>query len=309
MYHNFHILKVLEVGVDWITATVRPGSKMTVVGGMAEKWYLDRQEDGWQGKGWRWNGYSGSTCDGISYGRREDGLIVRLSGVVALMHWRTLASYADNVSRLDLQVTAEDDDLKNLWAHMVKADSRFDARISNGMTKTGLIESTPAGSTFTIGSRSSDRYFRVYDKTAESLGEYPAGSWRWEIEYKGALSNAVSEGLMKLKDTENAVIHRLRQDFFSYGVNLPVNSVPMGWRPAFVGRVTDDQRRLEWLRRCIRPMVDRMSEAYDVETLSNALGFHWVGDTDTGVSAVYLLHDRLGRDDETGTLPVDTEVL
>jgi hypothetical protein len=52
-------------------------------------------------------------------------------------------------------------------------------------------------------------------------------------------------------------------------------------------------------------MVERMSEAYDVETLSEALGFHWVADDLGGTGAVYVLHGGLLRDDETGALPGD----
>jgi DNA relaxase NicK len=305
--HSFHILPVVDAGVDWLTATVKPGRKMAMLHQLAESWYLDRQEDGWQGKAWRWNGYSGSTVDGISYGKRDDGLIVRLSGQMALNHWATLVLYCDNVSRLDLQVTAQDPVSTNEWHRQAKTECRYDARISGGLTRTSLIDSTPNGGTFTVGSRSSDRYFRIYDKSAESEGEYPARSWRWEVEYKAALANSIAHTLIGKQDQTNAMIARLRADFWSYGITLPVIYVGVGWQPTLFGRVTDDQRRLEWLRRCIRPMVDRMSEAYDVETLSEALGFHWVTDDITGVGAVYLLHGGSVRDDETGSLPVASE--
>lgn len=307
MQNSFHILAVVDAGVDWITATIRPGRKLAMMHTLAEGWYLDRTDDGWQGKAWKWNGYSGSTTDGISYGKRDDGLIVRLSGVMAINHWATLVMYADNVSRLDLQVTGQDDYSTNEWHRHAQGESRYDARIANGMTKTSIREDTPNGATFYIGSRSSDRYYRIYDKSAESGGEYPSRSWRWEIEYKAGLANAVAASLIGRHDQVNALIARLRTDFWSYGVTLPVTYVSPGWRASVFGTVTSDQRRLEWLRRCIRPMIDRMSEAYDVETLSEALGFHWVEDSTTGVAAVYLLHGGPVRDDETGGLPADIE--
>jgi DNA relaxase NicK len=299
------VLEAVDVGVDWITATVRPGSKMKVAGDFVERWYWERQNNGWVGKAWKWNGYSGSTCDGISYGRRDDGFICRLSGSMALNHWKTLALYADNVSRLDLQVTAQDNIGFNDWHRAARTDSRTDARVMGGITKTTMIESTPRGGTFSIGSRSSDRYFRVYDKTAESEGEYPEHCWRWEVEYKAALASSVASGLMTKQSETNAILARIRSDFWAYQVTVPVEYIKPGWKPLFVGRKTDDQRRLEWLRRCIRPMVERMSEAYDVETLSEALGFHWVADDLGGTGAVYVLHGGLLRDDETGALPGD----
>jgi len=303
--HRFATLETVSIGVDWITATVRPGKKSEVLAAMAERWYLDREDEGWSGKGWKWNGYSGSVTDGISYGWREDGFLVRLSGDVALNHWREVAAYADNISRIDLQVTGRDDAKDNNWAEYGKGCTIMESRVASGMTRTTLTTNTPSGSSFTIGSRSSDRYLRIYDKTAESGGVWPDTCWRWEVEYKAALAHSVTMHLLKRENADNLMVARVWQDFNTWLITVPCPSVGPGWKPYLPTEETTDQRRIQWLRRCIRPMIDKMSQAYDVETLSQALGFHWVTDELTGVGAVYLLHGDTLAIDQTGSEPLE----
>jgi DNA relaxase NicK len=305
MQKSSAVLETVSIGVDWMTATVRRGVKATLIMQVVEQWFEDRQNDGYQGSAWKWNGYSGSTTDGISFGRREDGYMIRLSGDVALNHWRMLAKYSDNISRLDLQVTGLDDDKQNDWTLTAKHTSQHEARILAGMTRTTLIMSTPSGSTYSIGSRASDRYLRIYNKTAESGGIWPDTCWRWEIEYKAGLADKVAERLLTTENTDHLILSRVWQDFNQWLITVPCPSVGPGWRPMKVREESSDQKRLQWLRRCIRPMVDKMSQSYDVDTLSQALGFHWVTDDLSGVGAVYLLHGDTLRIDETGDEPLE----
>lgn len=303
MNHSFHVLETVSIGVDWITATVRPGKKSEVLAAMVERWFTNQEHEGNYGKAWKWNGYSGSVTDGVSYGWRDDGFLVRLSGSVALNHWREVARYCDNVSRLDVQVTGLDDSRSADWATLAKASAMFEARIAAGLTQTQLITSTPSGSTFTVGSRSSDRYLRVYNKTAESGGVWPDTCWRWEVEYKAVLANSVCMHLLGKENADNLILSRVWHDFKSWLITVPCPSVGPNWRPMIPICETTDQSRLHWLRRCIRPMIDKMSQAYDVETLSEALGFHWVTDELTGVGAVYMLHGDTIAIEETGSEP------
>jgi DNA relaxase NicK len=278
---------------------------MKVLSQTAEALFLDRVTDGWTSKSWNWNGYSGSTTDGISFGRREDGFLVRLSGDLAMHNWQRIAALADNITRLDLQVTGLDTENDIDWAVKAKASSANEARIKAGMTRTNLIQSTPSGSTYYIGSRGSDRFLRVYNKTAESNGAWPATSWRWEVEYKAGLANAVAERLSTSENAHHLIHSRVWQDFNQWLITVPCPTVGPKWRPYVPVEETSDQKRLAWLRRCIRPMIDKMSQSYDVETLSQALGFHWITDELAGTSAVYLLHGDTLRIDETGSEPLE----
>ena len=275
--------KLLECGVDWLTASVRQGSKARAMLTIAENWALDRSCEGYQMSDWKWNGYSGTQTDGISCGRRDDGVLVRLSGTIANRHWQTLSMWADNISRFDLQVTLHDPIAIHDHASCWRAHLMTDSRVLAGITRTKFTESTPDGTTLNIGSRASDRYFRVYDKTAESEGEYPERSWRYEIEYKGDRARGVNQRILKDSQPTQAVFDCLLNAFDDYGIRLPADRPGWTFTDAGIAHRTTDERRLEWLGKCIRPLVAKLAQAYGTSKVLDCLGITEDVDEVTGV--------------------------
>ena len=264
--------RVISAGVDWITATARTGTNGTLVGILARRWRDQHEAEGNQVKAWDWQGYRGHTMDSLSIGTRDDGTIVRLSGDLARHRSQQLLTLADNVSRIDLQVTIQE---KNQWinhAQIGLAAAKLDRRVKAGMTGTSLISSTPAGTTAYIGARVSERFYRIYDKSAESKGAYPPGSWRFEVEYKGQRAMSVGDRLHQDKADSEAVRGVVEQAFLDYGVELPCLALPPGWRDSSPRTESTDERRLRWLETTIAPVIGRMMESLDRRTVLEALG-------------------------------------
>lgn len=264
---------LVECGVDWITATAGTGGRSTALMNRAHEWVEERGSEGYQIKHWAWNGYVGATVDGCSFGKRPDGTIIRLSSSMARRHWKSAMVFADNVSRFDVQTTVLDREGESNIALNAYRKAGENAQIHSGICRSQYIESTPTGSTLSIGSRASDRYLRLYDKTAESDGEYPNRCWRYEVEYKQRRAYKVASDTLASRHEASAVHNRVRACFNNYGLNVAGEGPSLGWRDAGIVRATDDQRRLEWVRRCIRPVVGRLVEAYDSQTIAAALGF------------------------------------
>lgn len=264
---------VLECTVDWITATAGKGVRANALRYAMQGHLDERGTEGYQIKPWYWNGYKGEVVDGCSTGERTDGVIVRLSGPMAMRHWQAALSLADNVSRFDIQTTILDREGSADYAYRAYKRAGESEMVQSGLTHTKYTQSTPDGSTCNLGSRSSDRYFRLYDKTAETKGEYPNRSWRYEIEYKNRRAYHVASDLAGSRNLAPNIYDRIVQAFGSYGVVPPGPAPTLSFRDAGVVHATDDQRRLEWVRRCIRPVVGRLVEAYDGETVARALGF------------------------------------
>ena len=264
--------KVISAGVDWITATSPTGTRATLLGILARRWRDQHESEGNKVKAWGWEGYVGFTMDSISSGTRHDGTIVRLSGDYAQKRASQVLALADNVSRLDLQVTIQEENPCVNHATRALAAARLDRRVKAGMTKTSLITSTPDGITAYIGTRISQRFYRIYDKCAESGGAYPPGCWRYEAEYKGQRAISVGARLQADKDHNEAVRGVVEQAFGDYGVELPCSPLPRGWRDTSPRTETTDERRLRWLERCIAPCIGRMMESFDRRTVLEALG-------------------------------------
>lgn len=256
-----------------MTCTARPGMRARALSAAGNHWLDERATEGYDVKVWRWNGYEGHVVDGLSVGTRDDGTIVRLSGTMANRHWLSAMTLNDNVSRIDIQTTILDREMETDFARVGYIKAAEMPRVQSGQLRTQWVVSTPDGSTLNIGSRSSERYLRLYDKTAESNGEYPQRCWRYEVEYKGGRARQVAGQLFTSRDTTAQTFGAVRSVFGDCGIHVPGNVPTMGWRDAGYKHVTDDERRLLWVARCIRPVIMRLVEAYDAETIASMLGF------------------------------------
>jgi len=271
--------KVISAGVDWITATTRKGTHRSLVGILARRWRDQHESEGNTVKPWEWQGYRGHTMDSLSVGDREDGTIVRLSGDLARQRAPQLLTLCDNVSRIDVQVTIQEKNLCINHAMRGLDAAKQDRRVKAGMCATSLISSTPAGTTAYIGTRISERFYRIYDKSAESKQAYPPGCWRYEVEYKGPRAMSVGDRLHQDKGNTEAVRGVVEQAFLDYGVALPCLALPPGWRDSSPRTETTDERRLRWLETSVAPVVGRMMESLDRRIVLEALGIMIEGPT------------------------------
>lgn len=176
--------ELLSAGVDWITATTSKGSSrwdMQVYADNQRRRFMDVGESITQA--YRL-GYDGWQAEGFFHGQREGGSIIIASGAQAHNVFPAVAGLADNISRLDVQVTiATPEERPHLGvqaASMFKSGAPRTRRVKN----VTLISSHPKGETCSIGKRSSDQYGRLYDKAAESGQGEPRSVWRYEVELK-----------------------------------------------------------------------------------------------------------------------------
>jgi hypothetical protein len=272
--------QVVSAGVDWITATARTGQHGALIGVLARRWRDQHAAEGNQVKAWRWQGYDGHTMDSLSVGTRHDGTIVRLSGDLARIRAPQLLTLADNVSRIDVQVTIQETPPCTNYAEQSIAIARRDRRVLAGLCSTTMISSTPAGTTAYIGTRISQRFYRIYDKSAESKQVYPPGCWRYEVEYKGPRAMSVGNRLQAEQGSPEACRQVVEQAFADYGVRLPLLALPPGWKDTSPRMETTDERRLTWLEKSIAPVVSRMMESMDRRMVLEALGIIVEGQND-----------------------------
>lgn len=277
-----HYYPVLESRIDWLTCTCKPGLKAQVLQASAQRWIARRSELGHRQREFRWSGYLGTATDGVTCGQREDGTLLRLSGETASDYAKQALLFCDNVSRIDVQVTILAKEDESDFAQRALHEASQDARVVSGMTRTSIIRSTPKGSTYYLGSRSSDRYFKVYDKTAESEGVYPDRSWRWEVEYKGDRAWRVSQQVRRTNGSPESIRQIVEQAFADYGVSLPCLALPPMWRDAGIRAETNDEKRLTWLSKTIAPCIAKLREGIPLDTVLDALGLYDTFDPRTG---------------------------
>jgi hypothetical protein len=67
--------------------------------------------------------------------------------------------------------------------------------------------------------------------------------------------------------------------FRDYRIDVPTLCIPQGWKDHGHVDATDDERRLAWLRRCVAPCVERLTDHYGLEIVLDSLGMDAVIET------------------------------
>lgn len=302
-----------EVGVDYITATSR--DTKSVSGFASFGAHLIRSEVGGGAKrnNARSLGYAGTSAGCVYFGRRHDGAILRVSGRTASEYWNQIVDLAENVSRLDLQVTVLPGEgvparLKWLWNRR-KHKSSSRGRIAN----IKCVAGQRGLETLMLGARSSDVYGRIYNKEIESRDPEYLGCCRFELELKSEVAKNYATSLA-LKEFPSMSIVATVNKF----VSDRLGRNPGGWttwRPPLVLpnlstmplEFTEDclisltrsvhnrsaHKTLKFFAKCISPSVRRLIDCGYENEVRRALGLPY-GPSSESVRNLELDHEETG---------------
>ena len=262
---------LLDASIDWFTVTVTDGLRLRFCEAKAERAMKELEATGSPRTFTNRLGFVGDRVDGLFYGRRGDTLMVIGSGTVAASQAAFFLGLATTVTRLDLAVTLQDLDIDRDWTAVALRQASFDGRVDSGLLKTHRIEGTPDGRTLYVGSRSSDRYIRIYDKSAESKGEWPPRSWRWEIEYKRPRAGIVAARLLTAGATPSSVLDVVASALQDVRIILPYGDPPSGWTSKRPPTLTTDETRLRYTSRVVAPFISNLVTAVGEERVVKAL--------------------------------------
>lgn len=263
---------ISERRVDWVTVTARAGDRADRLEELGLTLLDSARSFGDNCEPMGFQGYSGQHAGSLFCGRRGDGVCLRVGGERASEYYVDILAEADHCSRVDLAVTAYD-----ATASIAPADDIW--RISESDDPTSPILPTVSrtqrrwgGYTTYIGSRTSAVMARVYDKHAESKGEYANGSWRWELELKGHASEQEAAHLMADPERESRAGAVIAAQFRRWGLLVPWNpgDNPELWRTP--PRVSDLDRTARALSHQYTKTAKRYVERYGVPGFLNLFG-------------------------------------
>lgn len=186
------------------------------------------------------------------------------------LHW------VGKVTRIDLQCTwLYEEDHENLAAQLCEGVREYqrEQSLPNPPSIT-LIQGFGNGDTLMVGSRSSEKYIRVYDKTREQNQTGPYWMWRWEVELKGKSAIETFKYLSTEHGSAQAILYALTAYLDNRGIMHPWEEIsqfaePKGERPQ-----TSYEKSLEWLRSHVRGTVRKLIQAGLGDDVAEALGLN-----------------------------------
>ena len=272
-------MDIIDVGLDWVTLTMPEGysprasweSELRDV--VREDWYGG--QSGVDAEPWGWNGYTGVKFGPLCTGWRPDGHIVRVSGYAARYLLRAYWEGAWKCTRIDLQATVRD-----ATTPTARIRTELGAVLGARSGKEGRpvrvrhVEGYGDGDSLLVGARSSPKYYRIYDKEAESdrAIEY-LGCVRYEVELKNGIAERVWWELYDNRRDEGRTLKLLQDAMALIGVNTLQGG---NYKPAefwrVVPRETDAERQLLWLEKSVQPVVRKLfGQGLELDVLA-ALG-------------------------------------
>lgn len=251
--------RLVESGVDWITATGKSRSSQLKLQDLGESLIRSEKRAGNEMRHWGFSGYQGFKCGSVQVGSRHDSCCIRLGSNVASGHWKEVYHAAENFSRVDVQLSLKmDRDVQQVLGLVYRQASRHSARMKRGPQVT-LLRCNNGSSTVYLGQRQSSRFGRAYDKGAESGLDYYRGVLRFEQEIKGALCLPLLRELSRKRSAFAAAADECRWFFRERGVSLAEPAATFN-AISVSGRQSDCRRRLTWLEKQVRPSIKLLIE-------------------------------------------------
>lgn len=277
-----------QVCLDWVTLTSYSRDAARAFGdGLHERLRLkdEKPKPGktmqYEGNTWVASGVFMGTA--LQNGRQH--YMLRVSGESAsacaeqfALAGRRSDSSELNATRLDVQLTLKSvaqgaPEVQAMYRSMTEA-LRQGARGANPYgSRVTLIEGDDGECTLYLGSRTSERYIRVYQKPGSDGFAYT----RLEVECKGSVARALAASLMsgtnEGQSAMNTVISRAVELFGSVTALAShrqfVASLALGTAPTGARTVSELSNTVAWLRNAVFPAVKRLSKDgdYREETL------------------------------------------
>lgn len=261
-------------GVDYLRATAKTEAGKTAILQHWAKYRAQLERLGDVVKKGGMQGFKGESIGPLFYGRKDEVFMLQISGALADAVFPGLPWGDLNPTRIDLQVTLQlredDPQLAARLGHLRAAP--FIAKEKDVEPIQGLDHNYGRGDTLAIGSRSSPRYGRIYDKQRESKDERFARCWRFEIEFKDMMARNAVEYLRSQKSLDRGVAGLVGGQFAAWGIEIILPVGPVHLAGSIGRREFDSERSLKWLRTQVAPSIEKLLATVDRQTIIEALG-------------------------------------
>lgn len=271
---------LVSLGVDYITATAKDRDAAVALHAVGSSLFRVQRDFGNNARAWGMHGFSGFACGSVQVGTRDDEVCVRLSSDSAQRSWRDVVQAAQNVSRIDLQVTIQVQRDVAKVIDRYKRAARRDSVKSHNKKRVRWVQEHHGGYTLYLGNRQSNVFGRIYDKYEESKLDQFRSCVRFEAQYQSKLALWIANDLNGTNSSKPRIASYVSQFFDGRGVHLEVPYKDTARYSCSRPR-SDADRNLQWLSDAVKPCVLRLMSQGLGEEVFRALGL--IADDETNV--------------------------
>jgi DNA relaxase NicK len=161
------------------------------------------------------------------------------------------------VTRVDLQVTLRFDGPVESLAYDLYRHLALERELDSTAPLYRFI-SSETGDTVYIGRRDSPVFIRLYDKTSEYSYGDKGLYWRYEVEYKKSAAPRVVSRLWEEPNRTAYIASQVASELKKRGVTPQFSSTTTVTAIAVGASVSTNEGRLNWLARCVAPVVSQL---------------------------------------------------
>lgn len=234
---------------DWLEPA-RHGMNQRRIEGHEKSWFHLATMKGYQ-------------TGGIAEAHNDTHRMVEFRGSAAQEYHRFYTEKKGRCRRIDIALTLWFPSYDETFAEAAyKMATRY--MVENDMLKKNkppVITGGLGGWTCYLGSRTSDRYLRIYDKQKQSNDTYYERAWRIELECKGDVASLLWERLRKPETRPHVLQSELVLFLEKYGLLLKGFRATFSATKVRAPQTPDDiLKKLEWLNKQVRPVIHAMIE-------------------------------------------------
>lgn len=263
---------VRSVGVDTLTASAGGEDRLPYLQSLGCYLLMRSAQQGNRVAYFKRGPYQGGQTRDVGYAEHHGRGLVELRGEVARDWGLLLLPWTDKVSRIDLQVTVNQEPYWDDMAYCAWLDAKDKARIEGRPAHYTLYADATKGHTLYIGRRASRFQARLYEKGKEDGAAEWENCWRYEVQARRERAQQVAGELGGASQPEAEITRLVHSHFNARGV-VPIYhpSEPYQLAP-LPPECTDSARSLKWLGSSVAPVVERLYSTGDYDAALRALG-------------------------------------
>jgi len=270
----------VTAGIDWLSATLPQGALDYHVWVADCYWALEQlAKEGFILEHRKMQGYEGMGFGNCFVGENDKGAFAQVTGEKANWFYPYTEHPKTHVSRIDAQITVQTDivNLNEGKRCLVAARTHNKTLPVNKRRKPRMLLGEDGEDTVYIGSSSSDKQLRIYNKEAQSEDIRYTRCWRYEAMLRNDAAaplyrKCLSEVYPATEFILSFVVDYCRQRGISIRGLEHIEPVALEY---VVKPPTDIERKLKWLRDQVKPTIKKLSEAGYGDQAAEAMGL-WI---------------------------------